>query len=127
VYFYEQNSGYLFIGIAVYYLIKYYEYYTHYSDTKKSLQKRAEEVIAQYQNIEGNSIWEFNEEFFFCSFDGYEVKVSWHNFERFEVIDDCVFAYRKHNNELLITLSKQEVGEEAFEKILHLIQEKIES
>jgi hypothetical protein len=77
--------------------------------------------------VEGNSVWELNDDFFFSSFDGYEEKITWSNFDSYEIIDTHLFTYRKHNGELLFSFSKREIGQEQFEKVVNFTKQKIES
>ncbi len=122
---YEVYTGYLFIGLAAHYAIKYFEYYNHYSNSKIDIQKKIKEAIEEYSKLDPRSFWEFTDEYFYCSANGYENKVTWDNFEGYEIIDATVIAYRKYNHQPLFVLSEVELGKENYEKIIELVAKKL--
>ncbi|MBS4039674.1 MAG: hypothetical protein KGZ81_03650 [Flavobacteriales bacterium] len=123
---YEKPS---FFGVAllIFALVNLIPFYTKFYKRKSLLRKldiEKKATIAFY-NQNPLSQWEFSENTFkYVDING-EVSLDWKEFKTYEIIDETIFMFTKSDNPYI--LGKVEIGEENFEKITELIDNKIKT
>lgn len=122
----EKYLGFLlFFSISLYFLINYYIFFKLYTKTKDLIFKNMEEKIIENKEIENNSVWIFENDYFFNSFDGIESKYNWNKFDRFEIIEDTLITYFSKSSAHGFVISIEEIGKEKFDEIIYFIQTKL--
>jgi len=119
----KSNLGYLFVFLGIIQLIGFFVY--HYKS--ETLHRKLFEEFEAGKNtyIENPlSIWEFSENDLKFSLGKNSVSIVWGDFKTFKIIDNVIFIFTKTNQPYI--LSKEEVGDENFEKIVEVISHKIQ-
>lgn len=121
-----RETGYILIGISIHYFIIFYNYYDYYKNSKLSYYKEMEEFIAHSNKLNEVSIWVFEEHYFKNAYDGWEAKYNWRHLKRYEIIGKNLLVYLINKDTSPFMLSELEVGPENFQKIIEILDKKLE-
>ena len=122
----EKNSGFIFLAIAIHYFINYYNSYHAYDNRKLMYEKKIEELILSNKKHGDNSVWIFEGDFFFNSFNGIETKYEWQKFDRFEIIENILITYFYKTDVVGFVLSEEELGKDRFNEIIKFLGIKLD-
>ena len=112
--------------IAIHYFINYCNSYHAYDNRKLMYEKKIEELILSNKKHGDNSVWIFEGDFFFNSFNGIETKYEWQKFDRFEIIENILITYFYKTDVVGFVLSEEELGKDRFNEIIKFLGTKLE-
>lgn len=121
----NDNIGFVFIALGLYFLINYINFLNRYKRNRKVYFDNVEKHIVEYLSHEQTLIWKFEEEHFCYSDFKYDLKISWTAFTTFKILDDRVLLELKDNIIGTFVLSKEEIGHQNFQKIIIFLESKI--
>ena len=122
----EKDSGLIFLGIAIHYFINYYNSYHVYDNGKLRYEKKIEELILSNKKHGENSVWIFEGDFFFNSFNGIETKYEWQKLDKFEIIENILITYFYKTGVVGFVLSEEELGKDRFNEIIKFLSTKLD-
>ena len=125
----EKDSGFIFFAIAIHYFINYCNSYHAYENRKLKYEKKIEELILSNKKHGENSVWIFEGDFFFNSFNGIETKYEWQKFDKFEIIEiieNILITYFYKTDVVGFVLSEEELGKDRFNEIIKFLGTKLE-
>ena len=97
----------------------------------RKINQKTEELIQLYSKIEKqkevaiNTVWEFNDEYFAVRDYIHDIKIKWSGFESFSIIENTLLLYLNYHTSPSYTISKTELEETDFEKIIAFLETKI--
>ena len=89
-------------------------------------EKKIEELILSNKKHGENSVWIFEGDFFFNSFNGIETKYEWQKFDKFEIIEKILITYLYKTNVVGFVLSEEELGKDRFNEIIKFLGIKLD-
>lgn len=123
--FNKNHVGFLFLAIGIHFSIRFIEYLNFYKKNKKAYLSMVNEEIDGFENSSQNIILGFEEEYFKYSDYKHESKTKWFVFKDYKVIEGVLFLYTDNKNTVSFTLSKAEIKETEWTKIIEIINTKI--
>lgn len=121
----NNELGFVFVAFGVYFFINSYSFYRHFKNSETEYDRVIEEEIINFKEKKDIQIWEFMEENFSYKDHKCEIKLKWKAFNSFKVIEDNIFLFLDAKNHHSYIISKEEVGEVAFDKLINLLNKKI--
>ena len=88
--------------------------------------KTIEELILSSKKHDENSVWIFEDDFFFTSFNGVETKYGWQKFDRFKIIENTLITYFYKTDTFGFVLSKEELGKDRFDEVIKFLYTKLD-
>ncbi len=123
--FLENYLGFLFLGLGLHYLINYFEFYNFYRIRKRTYFNMVTSEIGKQKEVAINTVWEFNDEYFAVRDYIHDIKIKWSGFESFSIIENTLLLYLNYHTSPSYTISKTELEETDFEKIIAFLETKI--
>ncbi len=125
----KEGLGFVFLSFGVFYLIFFYTYFQNIKKSKKfyfETIKMYSEDLSESSNQ--TAVWDFSEDYFSFSNSQFEIKTKWQYIKSFKKINQDNLILEA--NQLFIInfiLSKDEVGEIEFDKIIKFLESKIKN
>jgi hypothetical protein len=88
--------------------------------------KTIEELILSSKKHDENSVWIFEDDFFFTSFNGVETKYGWQKFDRFKIIENRLITYFYKADIFGFALSEEERGKDRFDAVIKFLCTKLD-
>lgn len=114
---------YFILLVGFYFLFKFFYYFNSYFISKRSYLSIIENHLNKYKGT--FSTWEFHDDFFKYTSDYEELKYTWTKFEGYRIIEDNLFLDLYEDAGLSFILSKEEIGNENFKKVIAFLKENL--
>lgn len=121
----KNNIGFIFLVIGIYGILEFCKFNFAHKKAKQNYSKIVLDEISLQTEANENSIWEFNDEYFRYKDCKYDAKIKWIAFKSFRIIEDNLFLDLTVGNRSSYIIAKEEVGENYFQSIINLVEEKI--
>lgn len=121
----KNNIGIIFIIMGAFFLLQFYKIRTVFLKAKNRYFSAVETEAKNQIEAEQNSIWEFTDEYFRYKDYKVDYKTNWSVFKSFRIINDNLFLDINAENSSSYIVSKKEIGEENFESLVSLVEQKI--
>jgi len=121
----NDNIGYILIAFSIYGFIEFYRIQSAYKKSKLNYFTITENEIIKQIEISEKSIWEFNDEYFRYKDYKYDAKINWIAFKGYRIIENNIFLDLNVGNFSSYILSQVEVGNDNFNEIIQLVDQKV--
>ena len=127
--YWGNNSGLLLVGFGSMYFVIVFNRIATYLKTKKTYFLSRENYFQKIKNLTNPiNVWQFDEDHLFFSDLDFEIKLNWNTFKSYKKIDEKNLLLEINNPLILfLILSKEEVDDKNFDKIIHFLEGKIKN